>query len=79
MSQASVESIPNQTVVTLTAEELQALSDRLFARGISTISTASAAERQDLVLASRALRRLLAAYERASNRRLSALIICGGM
>jgi hypothetical protein len=72
MSQASAESIPNQTVVTLTAEELQALSDRLFARGISTISTTGAQERQDLVLASRALPRFLSAYERGTGRQLRA-------
>jgi hypothetical protein len=75
---SSLESIPNHTMVTLTAEEIRCLSDRLFSRGISTISTYSRRERQDLILASRVMRELLRRYERSTGRELQAIMLDGG-
>jgi hypothetical protein len=52
--------------VTLSAGEVQSLADRLFSRGVSTLSTASDQERRDLQLASRALRKLLHEIDRVA-------------
>jgi hypothetical protein len=65
-------------IAILSVDQIQALADRLYGRGVSTIPTTSSAERQDLILASRALRRLLAAYERASGRQLACIMLAGG-
>jgi hypothetical protein len=77
MTEASAD-CTDYPLTTLSRDQIEYLADRLFSRGTSPIATTSAAERQDLILASRCLRRLLAAYERAGNRQLSALMICGG-
>jgi hypothetical protein len=78
MSQAAIESIPTHTIVTLTAEEVRNLADRLFSRGISTISKYSRREQEDLVLPSRALRELVRLYARGTRRELHALMLDGG-
>jgi hypothetical protein len=62
----------------LSRDQIEYLADRLFSRGTSPIATTSAAERQDLVVASRCLRRLLSAFERGTGRQLTALMLCGG-
>jgi hypothetical protein len=62
----------------LTADEVQSLADRLFARGISVLSLDQHEVRADLITASRALRELLRVYERASGRTLRAIFVCGG-
>jgi hypothetical protein len=46
-------------------------------RGTTGIATFSAAERDDLLLASRSIRRLLAAYERGIGRQLSCIMLGG--
>ncbi len=79
MSQANVDVIQTHVLVTLTADEIRNLADRLFSRGISTLSTYSVRERTDLVAASRALRELLRVYERATGRELHAIILSGGL
>jgi hypothetical protein len=61
----------------LTVAEIDSLADRLYSRGVSTLSASSASERCDLVNASRALRRLLAAYERGTGHQLSAIMLGG--
>lgn len=65
-------------ISTLTRTEIEYLADRLYGRGTSALSTSTTAERADLVLASRVLRRLLAAYEHATNRQLSCILLAGG-
>jgi hypothetical protein len=61
----------------LTADEVQTLADRLFSRGISTLSTYSHREKADLVAASRTLRALLRQYEHATGRQLQTVLLCG--
>lgn len=78
MDQAKTQDIHYPVVTTLTREEIECIADRLYARGVSTLSTASPRERDDLIVASRALRRLLSAYERASGRQLHTVMLCGG-
>jgi hypothetical protein len=70
--------IEYSSVATLTRAQIEYLADRLFSRGTSPIVTTSATERADMVVASRALRRLLAAFERCTGRELHALLIDGG-
>jgi hypothetical protein len=79
MAQASSDSIQYPPLITITAKEIQSLSDRLFSRGISTISTHSPRERGDLILASRCLRELLYRFERCTGHQLKAIVIAGGV
>ena len=60
----------------LTYDEVQTLADRLFSRGISSISTYSRREQADLIAASRTMRALLRAYEHATGRQLQTIILC---
>jgi hypothetical protein len=60
----------------LTFDEVQTLADRLFSRGISNLSTDGPKVRADLVSASRTLRALLRAYEHATGRQLTTVILC---
>jgi hypothetical protein len=78
MSHATSESIPDHTLVTLTADEIQVLADRLFSRGISCLAACSHQEQCDVILASRALRELLHVYERGTGRELHAILLAGG-
>jgi hypothetical protein len=66
------------TVTTLTRTEIEYLADRLYGAGVSSISIIGSTERNDLVLASRALRRLLSAYERGVGRQLACIMLAGG-
>jgi hypothetical protein len=66
-------------VVTITAEEIQVIADRLYVLAVSTLPVVGPADRTNLILASRTLRRLLAAYETGSGRQLAALLISGGV
>jgi hypothetical protein len=79
MTDVSLGSIPNHIITTLTVEEIRYLADRLFSRGISTISTYSRREQQDLVIASRVMRELLRRYERSTGRELQALMLDGSV
>jgi hypothetical protein len=54
------------------------LADRLFSLGISNITTIGPKERADLIAASPALRRLLAAYERTAGHELHTILLAGG-
>jgi hypothetical protein len=74
----TVQNVTNHVLITITAEELQSLADRLFARGISTISTCDAWCRGDLVTASRVIRELARRVDRATGRTLQAVVIQGG-
>jgi hypothetical protein len=65
-------------ILKLNAESAQALADRLFSLGTSNITTIGPKEQADLVAASRALRRLLAAYERAAGHELHTILLAGG-
>lgn len=64
-------------VWTLTRADIDALSDRLYSRAVSNLSTVGPNDRRDLINASRALRRLLAAYERGTGHQLSAIMLGG--
>jgi hypothetical protein len=69
--------IGDKPATILTTKEILNLSDRLYGRGVSNITTYSAREASDLILASRALRALLRRYERAVGRELQAIMIGG--
>jgi hypothetical protein len=75
MSQAAG-SLPHH-MQRLTADEVQYLADRLYGRGVSKLSTDETRARADLILASRTLRALLAAYELAAGHPLAIVIVCG--
>lgn len=66
-------------LTTLTRTEVENLADRLFSRGVSTLSAIGPLQRQDLVLASRALRRLLVTYESSTGHQLNTIMISGGV
>jgi hypothetical protein len=69
----------DHSIQKLTADEVGTLADRLFSRGISSLSTYSRREQADLIAASRALRALLQAYEHATGRPLRVVLLCGGL
>jgi hypothetical protein len=75
---ADSDTIEYPPLTTLTRTEIEYLADRLYGAGVSSISTIGSAERNDLVLASRALRRLLSAYERGVGRQLACIMLAGG-
>jgi hypothetical protein len=58
--------------------EIECLGDRLLSRAVSTISTYSPHEKEDLLIASRCLRGLLRAYERATGAQPASVFLCGG-
>jgi hypothetical protein len=60
----------------LTYNEVQILADRLFSRGITTLSTDGPRVRADLIAASRTMRALLRQYEHATGRQLATVILC---
>jgi hypothetical protein len=62
----------------LTADEVGTLADRLFSRGISTLTTYSRREQADLIAASRTLRALVRLYEIEAGRPLRVVLLCGG-
>jgi hypothetical protein len=78
MSQANTDCIEDAPMTTLTRDQVEALADRLYSRSVSALSTVGPTDRQDLVLASRALRRFLSAYERGTGRQLSCIMLAGG-
>jgi hypothetical protein len=59
----------------LTYDEVQILADRLFSRGITTLSTDGSRIRADLIAASRTMRALLRQYEHATGRQLQTIIL----
>jgi hypothetical protein len=64
-------------VAVLKTSEIHALADRLYGRGVSNLTTMSAREQSDLILASRLLRALLRRYERCTGRTLQSIMIGG--
>jgi hypothetical protein len=62
----------------LNAESVQRLADALYSIAVSNLATVGPRDRVNLVNASRALRRLLTAYERESGHELHTLLIAGG-
>jgi hypothetical protein len=75
---ATAESIEPPTVATLTRAEIEFLGDKAFGLGISNIAALSRRDQANLVIASRVIRRLLAAYERGTGRQLSCIMLAGG-
>jgi hypothetical protein len=67
----------DRAIATLSADQIQALADRLYGRGINSVTTYSTRERSDLILASRVLRTLLRLYEHKVGRQLQTIIIGG--
>jgi hypothetical protein len=59
----------------LSRDDVQILSDRLFSRAVSTITTYSPKEKADLIAASRTMRALLRHYEHTTGRQLSTVIL----
>jgi hypothetical protein len=59
----------------LSRDDVQILSDRLFSRAVSTITTYSPKEKSDLIAASRTMRALLRQYEHATGRQLQTVIL----
>lgn len=74
-SMANAYDTTDTAIITISAEDIQTLADRLFARGISSLSTYSVREQRDLILASRLLRELLRRYERAAGGQLTAILM----
>jgi hypothetical protein len=65
-------------LVELTPDSINLLADRLYSLGISNVAIFDQRDRSDLVTASRALRRILQSYERATGRPLHTILLCGG-
>jgi hypothetical protein len=61
----------------LTPRSIEALADRLYSLGITNLVAITPRDQADLVAASRALRRLLSAYERAAGRPLHTILLAG--
>jgi hypothetical protein len=72
MSQAT-ESIAHHALITLTADEIRSLADRLFSRGVSVITTYGPREKGDLICASRVIRELMQRYELSTGCELQAI------
>lgn len=75
----TVSTAEDHKITVISVTEIEALSLRLFIRGISTISTYSTSEKRDLVTASRVLCALLRRYERSVGRQLDRLMIDAGV
>jgi hypothetical protein len=69
----------HNTMLKLSADEVQSLADRLYSRGVSVLSTECPRSKDDLIAASRTLRALLRAYEHATGRQLQTVLLCGGL
>jgi transketolase C-terminal domain/subunit len=74
---ASASGIPHEPLM-LNAESVQQLADTLYSVAVSNVGTVSPRDRVNLVNASRALRRLLTAYEREAGHELHTLLVSGG-
>jgi hypothetical protein len=74
---AGASGIPHEALV-LNAETVQRLVDAIYSLAVSGIATVGPRDRVNLVNSSRALRRLLTAYERESGHELHTLLISGG-
>jgi hypothetical protein len=77
MSETTTDATPYQPILTLSAKQVRLLADRLYARGISTLTIDTPVARHDLITASRALRRLLVAFERAAGHELHTIRLSG--
>jgi hypothetical protein len=60
----------------ISRNKIECLGDRLLSRAVSTISTYSPHEKEDLLIAG--LRGLLRAYERATGAQPASVFLCGG-
>jgi hypothetical protein len=74
---ASASAVPHDPLL-LNAESVQRLADALYSIGVSNLATVGPKDRVNLVNGSRALRRLLVAYEREAGHELHTLLISGG-
>ena len=77
MSKATIEGIADHAVWTLSRTEIEYLADRLYSRGVSVLTAVGPRERDDLVIASRVIVRLLQSYERGTGRQLAAIMLGG--
>lgn len=75
---ATSESIEPSTVAILTRAEIEFLGDKVFGLGISNFATLSRRDQANLVIASRVIRWLLAAYGRGAGHQLSCIVLAGG-
>ena len=74
---AGTDCIEHPPTKTLSRADIERLALKLYAVAVGSISTIGPADRDNLVLASRALRQLVSAFERASGRTLTAILIEG--
>jgi hypothetical protein len=74
-----VKPIPVETspLVELTPKSIERLADRLYSLGVANVTTVDGFDRQNLVVASRALRRMLAAFEKEAGRPLHTILLTG--
>jgi hypothetical protein len=68
----------HHALMTISAREIQSLADRLYGRGVSTLTTCDPRCRGDLIQASRVIRGLLRRYEHSTGSELVTLMIAGG-
>jgi hypothetical protein len=68
---------PNHTLITISSREIQAVADRLYSRGVSSLSTCDRHCQADLIAGSRIIRALLRRYERTTGRQLEHIMIAG--
>jgi hypothetical protein len=69
--------IPHEPLL-LNGASVQKLADALYSIAVSNLATIGPRDRVNLVNGSRALRRLLVAYEREAGHELHTLLIAGG-
>lgn len=62
----------------LNARSIEVLADRIYSIGVSHVVTITSRDQETMVAASRALRRLLQSYERATGRPLGTILLAGG-
>jgi hypothetical protein len=75
---AESETIEYPPLAAVTREEVEIIADHLFSLGISNVTAITHRDQHTLVTASRVMRMLLSAYERANGRTLSCLMLAGG-
>lgn len=65
-------------LIEITEQSVQLTADKLYSLGISNLTAIDHTDKAELIKASRILRRLLIAHERAAGRRLGMILLAGG-
>jgi hypothetical protein len=74
----AVDSIQHNVLLTITADGIRCLADRLSSGGISSLATSCPREEGDLIRASRVMRALFRCNERCTGRQVEDILIAGG-